>query len=370
MLIQNVRILTCAGREIENGFIRIENGRIAAVSDMAHCPVEPDCIDGTGLVACPGFIDAHSHAGLLEEGTGRDGANAVGAPISPARRAQVGIYTSDGAFSAALHSGITTLVIGPGSANPIGGTFCAVRTWGKTMEDMLLKDGVAMKFSFGENPLRTDGGPKTRMQTAALLRQTLTLAVQYDASRSAGTDVPFDFSLEALRPVVRGEMLVKCHAHRIDDIVTALRIGKEFNLRISIEHATEGHLCPALLRGLPVSVGPVISDKGKNELINHCIENAGILASYGASVAIVTDHYENPEPLLPLYAALSCRGGMDKNEALCAITKNAAKNCDILDMVGTLEVGKLANICLFDRFPLDFDAKLCRLFAEGKEVAL
>ena len=374
MLIQNVQILTCADREIPCGFIRIEDGRITAVGDMASCPASADAIDGQGLVACPGFIDAHSHVGLLEEGISEDGANEVGEPISPQLRAVDGINPADSAFASACRAGITTLVIGPGSANPIGGTFCAVKTYGNTMDDMLLKDGVAMKFAFGENPINTgkSGGraPKTRMATAAMIRAALSSARQYDEALSRGEDVPFDFKAEALRPVLQGKMLVKCHVHRMDDIITAMRIAKEFNLRISLEHATEGHLYPEKLSGLPVSVGPVISDKGKPELIHHRIENAGILSAHGASVAIVADHYENPEALLPLYAALSVRAGMDRHEALCAITKNAAKNCDILDMVGTIEVGKLANICLFDRFPLDFDAKLCRLFAEGQEIAL
>ncbi len=377
LFIQNAQILSCAENDYENGYIQIEGDCIVQVGSMSHCPppsVTDKVMDAAGLVACPGFVDAHSHAGLMEEILLEPGddCNELSDPISPQLRASDGINPCDGAFADALSAGVTTAVIGPGSANPIGGTFCAMKTYGSTMEEMLLRDQVAMKISFGENPKqfgRSKGrAPMTRMATAALLRETFTRASRYASSLSRGEDVPYDFKLEALLPVIRGEMPVKCHAHRADDIETALRIAREFHLKVSIEHATEGYKIPTLLSGLPVCVGPMIGDKSKPEIGAASLQNAAVLAQNGAAVAIISDHFENPAALLPLYASLAVRGGLSPKEALLAITATAAQNCGIDDLVGSLAKGKRADICLFDRFPLDFSAKLVTLVAGGKKI--
>ncbi|MCH5188338.1 MAG: amidohydrolase [Oscillospiraceae bacterium] len=370
-IIKNGCVLTMDGDEIENGFVAFENGKIVAVGPMDGCP-EGESYDANGGYIVPGLVDAHSHIGMWEDSLGSEGAdgNEDTDPITPQLRAIDAINPMDRAFSEALAAGVTTVVTGPGSANPIGGTFAALKTYGRRVDDMLIKAEAAMKFAFGENPKGTYGEkkqfPSTRMGTAAIIREALIKAEMYKDRE----DHDFDFKSESLAHCIGEEpMLVKAHAHRADDIFTALRIAREFGLNMTIEHCTEGHLIADILKdeNVGVCVGPSLGDRGKPELSNLTYETAAVLSKQGLPVAIITDHPEIPEKHLPLCAALAARAGMDRMEALRAITVNAAKLCGIADRVGSLTVGKDADIVVFDHFPLDFEAKAIAVFVNGEQ---
>ena len=370
-IIKNGRVLTMDGEEIANGFVAFENGKIVAVGPMGDCP-KGESYDAGGGYIVPGLIDAHSHIGMWEDSLGSEGAdgNEDTDPITPQLRAIDAINPMDRAFSEALAAGVTTVVTGPGSANPIGGTFAALKTHGRRVDDMLIKAEAAMKFAFGENPKGVYGEkkqfPSTRMGTAAIIREALIKAEKYKDQE----EPDFDFKNESLAPCIgEAPMLVKAHAHRADDIFTALRIAREFGLNMTIEHCTEGHLIADILKdeNVGVCVGPSLGDRGKPELSNLTYETAAVLSNQGLTVAIITDHPEIPEKHLPLCAALAVRAGMDRTQALRAITINAALLCGIADRVGSLSVGKDADVVVFDRFPLDFEAKAIAVFINGEQ---
>lgn len=370
-IIKNGRILTMDEAEIEIGFVAFENGKITAIGDMSGCPAEADeCFDADGGFIVPGLVDAHSHIGMWEDSLGAEGAdgNEDTDPITPQLRAIDAVNPMDRAFPEALAAGVTTVVTGPGSANPIGGSFVALKTCGRRVDDMIIKAEAAMKFAFGENPKGVYGEkkqfPSTRMGTAAAIREALIKAQRY----SMEEEPDFDFKNECLARCLNGGMLIKAHAHRADDIFTALRIAKEFNLNMTIEHCTEGHLIADILKAekVGVCIGPSLTDRSKPELGCLSYETAAVLDRAGLTVAIITDHPETPEKHLPLCAAMAVRGGMDKTAALKAITINAAKLCAIDDRVGSLAVGKDADIAVFDRFPLDFEARIKAVFVNGK----
>ena len=370
MVIKNGHVITMAGDEFENGFVAFENGKITAVGDMRDCP-NGEAFDAEGGYIIPGLVDAHSHLGMWEDSLGAEGAdgNEDTDPVTPQLRAIDGINPMDRAFGEAAAAGVTTVVTGPGSANPIGGTFAAVKTCGRRIDDMVIKEAAAMKFAFGENPKAVYGEKKqfpiTRMGTAAIIRESLIKAQKY----SELEEPDFDFKSECLLPCLYEEdqLIVKAHAHRADDIFTALRIAKEFGLKMTIEHCTEGHLIADLLKaeGVGVCVGPSLSDRSKPELSALSYETAGILDKAGLTVAIITDHPETPQKHLPLCAAMAVRAGMDKMSALRAVTINPARLCGIEDRVGSLEVGKDADIAVFDRFPLDFEANVKAVIING-----
>lgn len=371
MIIKNGRILTMAGQEFENGFVAFEGGKITALGPMAACP-EGEAFDAEGGYIIPGLVDAHSHLGMWEDGLGAEGAdgNEDTDPVTPQLRAIDGINPMDRAFGEAAEAGVTTVVTGPGSANPIGGTFAAVKTFGRRIDDMIVKEAAAMKFAFGENPKAVYGEkkqfPVTRMGIAAIIRESLIKARRY----SEQEEPEFDFKSECLLPCLDAGLPIKAHAHRADDIFTALRIAKEFGLKMTLEHCTEGHLVADLLRAenVGVCVGPSLGDRSKPELRELTYGTAKILDEAGLTVAIITDHPEIPEKHLPLCAALAVKAGMDKTAALRAITTNPAKLCGISDRVGSLEPGKDADIAVFDRFPLDFEAKTTAVFINGVRI--
>ncbi len=368
-VIKNGRVLTMEGAEYENGFVAFENGKITAVGPMEDCPEGETVLDAEGGFIVPGLIDAHSHIGMWEDSLGMEGAdgNEDTDPITPQLRAIDAVNPMDRAFAEALAAGVTSVVTGPGSANPIGGTFAAIKTRGRRVDDMLVKADAAMKFAFGENPKGVYGDkkqfPSTRMGTAAAIREALIKAQKY-----AGQEEPdFDFKSESLAPCLGGGLLVKAHAHRADDIFTALRIAKEFGLKMTIEHCTEGHLIADILKeeNVGVCVGPSLGDRSKPELGALSYETAAALAGAGLTVAIITDHPEIPEKHLPLCAALAVKGGMDASEALKAVTINPARLCGIDSRVGSLAAGKDADVAVFDRFPLDFNASVKAVFVNG-----
>ena len=385
LLIKNAHLLSMEGDEIENGFLRIgDDGTIAALGEGDIAPFAgEEVMDAKGAYLVPGFVDAHSHIGLWEDSIAFEGAdgNEDTDPITPHLRAIDGINPMDAAFREAREAGVTTVVTGPGSANPIGGQFAAMKTNGICIDEMLIKAPVAMKMALGENPKSVyhdrKETPVTRMGTAAVIREALFEAKEYMKKwekyrkNPDAEDVPdFDFEKEALVPVLTGALPVKIHAHRADDMFTALRLAKEFGFSLTLEHATEGHLIPGYLKksGVGVCVGPFLGDRSKPELKNLSLSTAKVLSDAGVPTAIITDHPETPEKFLPLCAAMAVREGMDPYAALSSITCTAARICGIYDRVGSLAPGKDADLLLFDRFPLDFDASLLGVWIDGKRV--
>ncbi|NJD04253.1 MAG: amidohydrolase [Ruminiclostridium sp.] len=390
LLIKNARILTMAGQVYENGYILADQGKIIKLGEF-NTGMEvieakgTDCeiIDASGSCVMPGMIDAHCHLGMWEDAVGFEGSdgNEETDPVTPQLRAIDGIYHSDKAFTEARENGITTVVTGPGSANVIGGQFAALKTYGRRIEEMILKEPVAMKVAFGENPKTVyhekRQAPMTRMATAAILRESLLKAGEYrqmldDYTRdSENNDKPdYDMKMEALLRVLNGEIPLKAHAHRADDILTAIRIAKEFNLKITIEHCTEGHLITDLLleEGISAIVGPFMTDRSKIELRNQSIKTPGLLAKAGIKVAIMTDHPCTPIQFLPLCAAMAVKEGMDEEEALKAITINAAEITGISDRVGSLAAGKDADLAILDGPPLELKTKVLYTIINGKVV--
>jgi len=386
LIIKNAKILTMAGNRYDNGFVACNGDKIAAVGSMTECPeAGPDdqVIDAAGMVLMPGLVDAHSHVGMVEDAMGFEGddVNEMTDPVTPHLRAIDGINPYDRAFEEARQFGVTTVVTGPGSANVIGGQFTAIKTWGRTVDEMIVKDPCAMKIAFGENPKTVYNekhqAPSTRMATAAILREQLFKAreylealEEYEKDKEENDKPEFDMKLEALLPVIKRELVVKAHAHRADDIVTAIRIAREFNLDMTIDHCTEGWLIPDVLKecGVDVIVGPLLTDRSKLELKNQSLKAPGILAENGVRVAIMTDHPCVPVQHLMLCAALSVREGMDPEEALKAITINAARACRIDDRVGSLEVGKDADMALYTGHPFDYMTKVYMTIINGKVV--
>ncbi len=357
MLIRNGTVYDAVHREPYRADIRTENGKIAEIAPSLAPAEGEEIFEAEGLRVYPGLIDAHSHIGLDDYGIGSPGQdyNEYNDPVTPQLRAVDSFYPHDLAIPHALRAGVTTVCAGPGSSNVLGGTFVAVKLHGNCVDDMLVKESAAMKCAFGENPKRCYGskGVSARMTVAAKLRETLFKAREYMEKLDAAGDDPskrpgFDMKYEALLPVMRGEIPLKAHAHRADDICTAIRIAKEFGVKLTIEHCTEGHLIvDELVRaGYPVAVGPSLTSASKSELLYKTFATPGILAKAGLSVSIITDAPVIPQEYLPLCAGLAVKAGMDPFDALCAITINPAKHIGIEDRVGSIEVGKDADLVL------------------------
>ena len=361
LLIKNAHIKTMAGKDFENGCILIDNGKILEVSDKIECSSECEVIDAEGRLVTPGCIDGHCHIGLDNEGMGWEGwdYNEIVDPISPQLRAIDSINPQDEAFSLAVRGGVTTAVTGPGSANVVGGTFTAIKLHGKRVDKMIIKDPVAMKCAFGENPKNCYGksakkSPMTRMATAALLRELLFKTKRYMEDQENGKVPAFDMALEAMIPVMKGEIPLKAHAHRADDILTSIRIAKEFNVGLTLDHCTDGALIADELaeEGRCAFVGPSLSGKSKIELRNLSFTTPAALHEAGVPISIITDAPVIPLQYLPLCAGLAVKAGLDKEEAWRAITINPARQTGIADRVGSLEVGKDADIVIWDADPL------------------
>ncbi|MCQ4864434.1 amidohydrolase [Pseudoflavonifractor phocaeensis] len=384
MLIQNGVVHTMEGLVIENGFVAARDGKITAVGPMSALPVGADgpVIDAAGGHIVPGFVDAHCHLGMFGNGLGfeADDGNESTDPCTPHLRAIDAVNPLDRYFQEAREGGVTTVLTGPGSANPIAGQFAALKTDGRWVDEMILRAPVSMKFALGENPKSVYNErketPVTRMATAAIIRENLSKALEYmdkqsKAENDPDMDMPdFDAKLEALVGVLRGELPVHCHAHRADDIATAVRICREFGLRLVVVHGTEGHLISELLarENIPVITGPCLTDRCKPELMNQTIENPALLSRAGVKVAICTDHPETPIQYLPLCAAIAVRAGMDEEEALAAITINPAVIAGLEKRVGSLAVGKDADVVVTSRHPLDWKSRVEAVFIGGKQV--
>ncbi len=373
LAITNGKIYTMASEPIERGAVLMDNGKITEVGKDVKILEGARVIDAKGMLVTPGLVDGHSHIGIGEEGIGFEGEdyNEMSDPVTPHMRAIDGIYPYDDGFRQAYEGGVTTVVTGPGSANSIGGTFAAIKTYGRRVDDMIVKDPCAMKIAFGENVKRVykEKGPMTRMGNMARLRELMYKAVEYLYKKEKGDpdkQPSYDIKLESMIPVLKKQIPLKAHAHRTDDIFTAIRLAKEFDVKLTLDHCTEGHLIADILaeEGYPALVGPNMSNASKYELRNRSYTTAAALANAGVKVAIITDHSVIPEPLLPVCAGMAAKAGMDEYEALKAITINPAEICGIADRVGSLEKGKDADLVIWSANPIrDIDAhpELCVL---------
>lgn len=381
MFIKNGKIYTMTGTVIENGVIEIQNGKIKGIGKTLPIPDNAEVIDASGKLIFPGFIDAHCHIGMWEEAMGFEGddGNEMTDPITPHLRAIDSINPMDEAFENARKGGITTAATGPGSANVIGGTFTVLKLAGDRVDDMVLKETLAMKCAFGENPKRVYNDkkqmPSTRMGTAAKLREALAKAVEYrnkieDAAGDRTKMPTYDMKLEALLPVIKGEIPLKAHAHRADDIFTAIRIAKEFGVKITLDHCTEGHLIADHLakEGLPAIIGPSFGNKSKIELSNKTFDTPKALVDAGVKIAIMTDSPVIPLEYLTMCAALAHKAGLDEMEALKCISINAAEILGVSDRIGSLEVGKDADIVIWNGHPFDLQSKVEKTLINGEVV--
>ena len=362
LLIKNGYIKPMVGADIENGSVLIgDDGKIIAVGEDLAAPEGCTVIDAEGRLVTPGCVDAHCHIGLDNEACGWEGMdyNEIVDPITPHLRAIDSINPMDEAFPNALRGGVTAACTGPGSANVVGGTFVAIKLHGKRVDKMIIKNPIAMKCAFGENPKRCYGqggkkAPMTRMGTAALLRELLFKAQKYLAAKEAGKEPNFDMKLEAMIPVLKGEIPLKAHAHRADDILTSIRIAKEFGVKITLDHCTDGALIADELaeEGLCAFVGPSLGSKTKIELMNKSFTTPAVLHAAGVPVSIITDAPVIPLQYLPMCAGLAVNSGLSKEEGWRAITINPAVATGIGDRVGSLEPGKDGDVVVWTADPL------------------
>lgn len=361
ILIKNGYIIPMVGPDLENGCVLMDDhGKIAAVGTDLEAPEGATIIDAGGRLVTPGCVEAHCHIGLRQTSLGWEGSeiNESSDPITPHMRAIDGFDPINEYLSDAIRGGVTCGCAGPGSANVVGGTFMAIKFWGKRVDKMIIKNDVAMKCALGENPKNVYGqnkkAPKTRMGSAALLREVLFKAQEYQAQKDAGKNPKFDIKLEAMLPVIRGEMPLKCHAHRADDIFTSIRIAKEFNVKLTLDHCTEGRLIADELaeEPYPALVGPFWGPRSKPELVNKSHATAAALYKAGVKVAIITDAPVIAPEKLPFCAGLAVTEGLPYREGWKAITINPAEIIGIADRVGSLEVGKDADVVIWTADPL------------------
>ena len=361
LLIKNGTIKTMAGVELDNGCVLIgDDGKIVSIAEHIDAP-EATVVDAGGRLVTPGCVDAHCHIGLDNEAVGWEGKdyNEMIDPITPHLRAIDSIYPLDESFLNALQGGVTTACTGPGSANVVGGTFVAIKLAGKRVDDMIVKDPIAMKCAFGENPKRCYGqmgkrAPMTRMGIAALIRELLFKTRRYMEDKAAGKNPPFDMKLESMIPVLEGKIPLKAHAHRADDILTTIRIAKEFGVGLTLDHCTDGaRIADELAQeGYPAFVGPSLGSKTKIELENKSFTTPGILHKAGVKVSIITDAPVIPLQNLPMCAGLAAQAGMPMEEAWKSITINPAESIGIADRVGSLEPGKDGDVVIWTSDPL------------------
>ena len=378
LCIKNGTIHTAVSKEAFVADIMIENGKIVKIGTDLNAD-GAEIIDAAGLNVYPGFVEAHCHIGLDGYGIGYEGHdyNEMNDSVAPHLRAIDAINPFDPCMKMAAEAGVTCFATGPGSANVLGGTFVAIKPVGKCVDDMIVKDSVAMKCAFGENPKRCyqTKGISSRMTTAANLRNALKKADLYkakvEAAEGDASKLPaFDEKSEALIPVLNKEMPLKAHAHQANDILTALRVAKEANVNVTLEHVTEGHLIVnELVRAnVPLAVGPTLGHATKWELQNKTWETPGVLAKAGCHVSIITDAPVIPLHYLPLCAGQAVKAGMDEFDALRAITINPAEHIGIADRVGSLEEGKDADIVIMGGSPFDMDSKIKYVLIDGNII--
>ena len=362
LLIKNGKIKTMVGEDIENGYVLIgDDGKIASVGSSIEESEDMTVIDAEGRLVTPGCVEAHCHIGVHNSAMRWEGAdyNETSDPVTPQMRAIDGINPIDETFGLAIKHGVTSACTGPGSANVVGGTFAAIKLVGNRIDKMIIKDPVAMKCAFGENPKGAYGqngrkSPVTRMATAALLRDLLSKSKRYLEAKEEGKDPNFDMKLEAMIPVMKKEIPLKAHAHRADDIFTSIRIAKEFDVDLTLDHCTDGALIADELasEGYPAFVGPSFGSKSKIELENKSFTTPAVLHKAGVPISIITDAPVIPLEYLSMCAGFAFSAGLPYEEAWRAITINPAKQTGIGDRVGSLEVGKDGDVVIWAADPL------------------
>jgi imidazolonepropionase-like amidohydrolase len=373
-------VVPIEGDPIENGVVVVEDGRIAAVggADLA-VPDGATIVSAEGKWVLPGFIDAHAHVGVHEEGEGWAGSdvNEMTEPNTAHVRAVDAINPAEQGFRDAIGGGVLTVNVNPGSGNPIGGQTVAIKCWGRTVDEMVLRQPSGLKSALGENPKRVYGErkqtPSTRLGTAGILRDAFTQAGNYLAKwANPDPDKPpeRDLKMEALAKVLRREIPWRQHCHRADDIATAMRIAEEFGYELVIDHGTEAHLLADLIaaRDIPVIIGPLFTSRSKVELRNRSLANPGRLAAAGVTIAITTDHPVVPISFLIHQATLAVKEGLDPVVALRALTINPARIVGVADRLGSIEPGKDADLCVWSGDPLDVMSRVERAFIEGTQV--
>jgi len=376
MRIQNGVLITIENGRYEQGYVDFENGVITAFGSMTDAaPYDGEVFDAQGGYIMPGLMDAHTHIGISEEGIGWQGedCNETTDPVTPDMRVVDGIYPFDIAIPKARRAGVTSVVVAPGSTNVIGGQAAVIKLIScRNVEQMVVKAPCAIKCATGENPKRNYGenkgrSPMTRMATAAIFRKTLTKAQRYMAKKEAGEDV-YDPEMDALIPLLKREIPAHVHAHRSDDILTALRIAKEFNLRISTVHTTGGApVIPEIAEsGIIPIMGPCIGPAGKPETVGGSLAMGAALHAAGVEFALATDHDVVALWLLPHLASIMVREGLDEDAAFRSITINAAKAAGVEDRLGSIAVGKDADIVVFSGHPFHYLTKTRAVFINGK----
>jgi imidazolonepropionase-like amidohydrolase len=380
------RVAPIVGPDIPGGTVLIENGRIVAVgaADAVAVPDGAQVVDAAGSWVLPGFIEAHGHVGVSEEAEGWAGedTNEMTEPVTAHVRAIDAINPADMGFRDAISGGVLAVNVNPGSGNPIGGQTVALKCWGRTVDEMALRQPSGMKSALGENPKRVYGeqkkSPSTRLGTAAVIRGALVAAANYleriDAEQhkpeAERKPVDRDLKLEALGLVLRRQIPWRQHCHRADDIATAIRIADEFGYDLVIDHGTEAHLLADIIaaRGIPVIIGPLLTSRSKVELRNRSLANPGRLAKAGVTIAITTDHPVVPVNFLAHQAALAVKDGLDRETALRALTINPARIAGIDDRLGSIEPGKDADLVIWSGDPLDVLSRAVRVFIDGAEI--
>jgi imidazolonepropionase-like amidohydrolase len=378
------RVLPITGEPIEGGTVLVTDGKIVAVGGDVAVPDGVRVIDAAGSWVLPGFIEAHGHVGVHEEAEGWAGSdtNEMTDPVTAQVRAIDAINPADLGFRDAVAGGVLAVNVNPGSGNPIGGQTVAIKCWGRTVDEMLLRQPSGLKSALGENPKRVYGEqkktPSTRLGVAAVIRGAFVDATNYLAridaeQRKPETErkpVDRDLKLEALGRVLRREIPWRQHCHRADDIATAMRIAAEFGYDLVIDHGTEAHLVADLLaaRNIPVVIGPLFTSRSKVELRNRSLANPGKLAAAGVTIAITTDHPVVPINFLIHQASLAVKHGLDRDTALRALTINPARIAGIDDRLGSLEPGKDADLVVWSGDPLDVFSRVQRALVDGSEI--
>jgi imidazolonepropionase-like amidohydrolase len=377
-------VVPITGAPVDGGTVLIADGKIVAVGRDVSVPADARVIDAAGGWVLPGFVEAHGHVGVHEEGEGWAGndTNEMTDPVTAHVRALDAINPADIGFRDAISGGVLAVNVNPGSGNPIGGQTAALKCWGRTVDEMLLKAPAGLKSALGENPKRVYSEqkktPSTRLGVAAVIRGALVDAANYlqrieaeqrkpEAERKP---VDRDLKLEALGKVLRREIPWRQHCHRADDIATALRIAEEFGYRLVIDHGTEAHLLADILaaRDIPVIIGPLLTSRSKVELRNRSLANPGRLAAAGVTIAITTDHPVVPIHFLAYQAGLAVKHGLDRDTALQALTINPARIVGVDDRLGSIEPGKDADVVIWSGDPLDVPSRVERAFVDGAEI--
>ncbi len=371
LLIKNGILHTMEDANTFKGDILIKNGKIIEISQNIKKQENMEIIDADGMNVFPGFIDAHSHIGICEEKATVPGdvSNEGTNPVTPYIRGIDAVNPMDSAFHNALAVGITGVMVGPGSANPIGGQFAFIKTFGRCIDEMIVLAPAAIKIAFGENPMTNYGNcgnaPSTRMSIASFIREEL-----FNARKYFDGNYEKDFCTECYRELFEGKIPLKAHVHRADDILTAIRIAKEFGLELTLDHCTEGHLIAEEIAksGFPAIVGPSLASRNKKEVSQSDFKTSGVLKKAGVTVALTTDHPVSRIQYLPVCAALAAKEGLGEEGALRAITIDAARICRVDNRLGSLKVGKDADIVIYKGNPLDIFSSVYVTIIDGKIV--